>query len=435
MRRLIPVAILAAAALAALFAPRGESARAEDVLSAILADAVTAGGEMRGDICWLEDFGLGIRLPAAPPATSAPRLLAGRAANARANLPGAWLYRADAAGQAALREALLAKGARAEGAAVLKFTPRNAAEVSGQSAFFDLGNGTAALLTTFAHAGGEFALMLQPAGRNTLEILREDLLSGMILLPAGATGAFPLLMEGRYACALPGWSRAGERLFRPANSHSLGLRFFSIGGGEFTDLAALQLAIEERLQNAGFRRSDGQRDRIAGADAFLGEYFGGSEGFVQRIWFASLEGGYLVALMQGPEAARTELADAARAMAKTITRVDLAMPLPGGGADFAQARAMRALAWQEGRAVRWGALFDNAGGGPALWRQPGVAWSARLLRDGREVAVQAGSADSSRELNPLAVNLSLELPDGVVGPVDVVLRVGGQGASTRITVR
>jgi hypothetical protein len=330
---------------------------------------------------------------------------------------------------------MLSKGARAEAPAAFKFTPRNAAEIPGQSAFFDLGNGTAALLTTFAHAGGEFALMLQPAGRSTLEIMREELLSGMILLPAAAPGAFPLLMDGRYACALPGWSRAGQRLFKPANGHSLGLRFFSISGGEFADLAALQLAIEERLQNAGYRRSDGQRDKIAGAEAFLGEYFGGSEGFVQRIWFAGLEGGYLVALMQGPAAARTELADAARAMAKTITRVDLSLPPAGGGADFAQVRTMRALAWQEGRAVRWGALFDDAGGGPALWRQRGVAWSARLLRDGREVAVQAGSADSSRELNPLAGTLALELPDGVVGPVDVILRAGGQSASARITVR
>lgn len=430
--------LTAAAAALALLASRSLSIRAEDVVAKALLDSAPAAAEMRGEVSWLEDYGIGIKLTPVPLVSDEyPRLLAGEAP-ASATVSAA-LYDCGPGGSAALLERLQSRGAKAQGSILIDFTPRASAQkLQGRSTALQLEGNRSGLLVDFTNAGRSLALLLKTDGSSALLGPRRDqLLREMTVLSgAGAPSVSPLLLDGRYACALPHWRRSGERFHFAAGDGWLGLRVFSVALAEHTDLAALQLDLEARLEKAGFRRSAGRRPRVAGTEGFLGEYFGG-DGFVQRILYAKLEGGYLVALMQGPEVAREDLARESETLANGIVRVDLAPPTDSYAAFFGRVRAVRCLAWQDGRRVLWGALFDDGRQQPVTWRQEGIEWQIQLTQGGQVIEDRAGVAASSRDLNPLVdvAARAVTLRNDARGEMELLLRVGSERTTTRITLR
>ena len=427
MRRLAFSFVLAAAALSPQARPA--EVRAEDVLALALR-AASAQAPLAPGYCWLEEYAIGIRLVPVPAHAEAfPRLLAAGAPGGGVRVS---LYQLGPGGGAELLDQLKAGDDLA--VARFEFTPRKGPiPIGARATWMSLGGGDEALLVEWAVQGLVVAVLFRGQDRDAIQRRRDEVLGDLVMLEGGGAGLAPLLLDGRYACVLPGWTRNGTRFFCRTQGHWLGLRFFHLAPGAFPSQAALQFELEDRLQRAGFRRSDGQSAKLADADAFLGEYFGGADGFVQRIWYAGLRGGYLVALMQAPESAREDLAAASRALATSFARIDLDSP-PAAMPGFSQGRALRCAAWQDGARLHWGALFDDARGGPVLWRQPGVEWSLRVVHAGREIAALSGRAASSRDLNPLAGTIPVELPDGLGGALDVALRVGGLDARTRVTL-
>lgn len=431
-------ALVAVCAAALLLVPRPQAARAEDLLAEVLAKSAPASAEMRGETCWLEGYGIGIKLTPVPLVSDDyPRLLAGEAPGSATVTAG--LYDCGTSGAKLLLGQLEARGAKAQGSIEYAFTPRMmGAEIKGRSTALQLDANTAGMLVEWTSAGRNFALLLQTGGANALLAPRRDQLAReMIHLPGvSEPSACPLLLDGHYACVLPGWQRSGQRFHHAVGDKWLGLRTFSVSATEFADLATLQQEIEGRLDRAGFKRSSGSRPRVAGTDGFLGEYFGG-DGFVQRILYAKLDGGYLVALMQGPEALRDQVSQFAEVLARTIVRVDLAPPTDPFGAFFGRVRAVRCLAWQDGSRVLWGALFDDGRQQPVTWRQEGLEWQIQLTQGGQVLEDRGGTVNSSKDLNPLidAESRAITMRKPVTGDVELVLRVGGEKTTARITLR
>lgn len=440
MRRFaLAIAVLASACAAALLlVPRPAPARAEDVLAQMLAEVAPASAEMRGEFCWLEDYGIGIKLTPVPVVSEEfPRLLAGEPAGTSAVSVG--LYDCGPRGAQALLDSLAARGAKTQGSMEYNFQPRSSAgEVKGRSTAIQVSPSVSGMLLEFAHAGRTMALLLQTDGASALLGPRRDQLVREMTALSAATepSVSPLMLDGRYACALAHWQRSGQRLHRKVVGGWLGLRLFAVSLSEFPDLGALQLELEARLDKAGFRRSAGKRPRVAGTEGFLGEYFGG-DGFVQRILFAKLEGAYLVALMQGPEVAREDLARESEVLANGIARVDFSPPADAFGAFFGRVRAVRCLAWQDGRRVLWGALFDDGRQQPVTWRQEGIEWQIQLTQGGMVIEDRAGTVASSRDLNPLvdAAARALILRNPLTGDVELLLRVGSEKTTARLTLR
>lgn len=441
MRRVFAAAAFVVVALAATWAllPATRHLDASEVLhSALDASTLAAPGQLQGDLCWLEDYGIGIKLTPAPlVADNFPRLLAGDA-------PGsapvtASLFECGPGGARLLLNLLEARGAKPQGTVDYPILPRVLGrELPARSTALVLAGGASALVVEWKQQDRCFALQLQ-SDSSSAQLLnrREQLLRDMIVLPGTETGSLcPLLVEGRYTCVLKGWSRSGQRFHKPVGATWLGMKLFQVSLAEFADISALQLDLESRLDKAGFRRSAGSRPRVAGADAFLGEYFG-SDGFVQRILYARLEGAFLVGLVQGPEAARAEVTAGAEQLANSIVRVDLAPPPEAWGAYFGRVRGIRCLAWQEGDRVLWGAFFDDGRQQPVPWRQEGIEWSIQLTQGSQVMEERAGVAASSREFNPLvdaeprAIRLRKPLP----GDAELLLTIGGQKTSVRITLK
>ncbi|MBE7491520.1 MAG: hypothetical protein HS108_07180 [Planctomycetes bacterium] len=417
--------------------PRPVPVRAEQLLEQWLADAATAQVEMRGDVCWLEDYGIGIRLTPVPVVSSDfPRLLAGEAAGSAAVTAG--LYDCGPEGARAVLAPLEAGGAKSQGSIEYVFSPRaHGGDIRGRSTALQLPQGQSGMLLEWSVAGRNFGLLLRTDGASALLGPRRDQLAREMIVLPGAAGVCPLLLDGRYACVLPGWRRAGNRFFADDGGRWLGLRVFTVALGDYADLAALQLELEGRLNRAGFMRSDGKRVTVAGENGFLAEYHVRGEGFVQRILYARLDGGYLVALLQAPYERREQLAAHAELLAQTIRRVDLAPPGDAFGAFFGRVRAVRCVAWQDGRRVLWGALFDDGRQQPVTWRQEGIEWQIQLTQGGMVVEDRGGVCSSSRELNPLvdSEQRALTMRAPVTGDVELILRVGTEKTTTRLTLR
>ncbi|MCC6465231.1 MAG: hypothetical protein IT463_07835 [Planctomycetes bacterium] len=429
--RLLATVLLLTVAVAAGLFTRGPATRAESVLARALGPAAAAVTTV-GEFTWLEEAGIGIKLPAAPASDGWPRLLAGEARG-----PAAALWELGPQGFAALQQRLEESGGRVAGSSDFTFMPRSGLrEVRGRSVSVALKDGRAVAVHWQAE-GRAFALVVSGGADTELLQRRDELLRESAVLPAvPVQGVAPLLFEGAYAFTLRDARRDGMRFVRETPQGRLALRMFQIKPGSFASLGDLQTDLEKRLERAGLRRSGGTRPTVAGQEGFAGEYFG-DDGTVQRILYAQLDSGYLVALFHGPDALRETLTQTADAFAQSVTPLHLASRQEGPQAHFGLVRAVRCLAWQDGERVLWGALFDDSRQQPVLWRQSGVRWEVQLTRGGQVIEHGAGEASSSRDLNPL-VNAStrgLAIPAGVQGPVEVVLDVGGQRTRTSLTLR
>lgn len=422
--------------VAMVMATRPDTARAEDILARVL---VTPGASNRvGAYTWLEDFGIAIKLSPAPLSAVAPRLLAGDAAPEAVVHAGFWECGDE--GVRALQSRLTASGASLESPSPMTFRPRGgSSDLAARSTRLTLKDGRRGMLVDFQHSGRNFALVLDAVtGQEVMaEQRRDEILRELVLLPgADRTGVAPLILDGRYACVLPQWRRDGERFYRETPDGWLGLRLFEVADTSYESAARLQLDLESRLEAAGFKRAGGSRPKVAGREAFIGEYFG-NDGFVQRICYAQLNGGYLVAMMQAPEAMREALATETDRFVSSIMPLDI-----GGGSDrfplfFGQVRELRVHAYQTGRSVYWGGLFNDGRQQPVLWREEGIKWRVQMTRRGELLYERAGEANSSRALNLLveAESRALPLAETISGPVEIMLETGSLRATTTIVIR
>ena len=104
---------------------------------------------------------------------------------------------------------------------------------------------------------------------------------------------------------------------------------------------------------------------------------------------------------------------------------------------FNNVRNIRCLAWQDGRRVRWGVLFDDSRNQPVLWRQEGIAWDMQMVHRGQVLKQRGGTINSSRALNPLVEPELRELPlaEDFEGDVELQLTVGGVRTKTTLTIK
>lgn len=432
----VAISITALAIAWMAMSPTGPSASAQDILARV---GATPGASNRvGQYTWLEDYGIAIKLAPAPLSANTPRLLAGDATPESVVHIGFWDCGPD--GVRALQQRLSDGGASLESPSPMTFRPRGGTgDISARSTRLTLKDGRRGMLVDFQHSGGNFALILDAVGGQEAlaEQRRDELLRDIVLLPGvERPGVSPLVFDGRYACVLPQWARDGDRFYREFAQGWLGLRLFEVADTSYESAARLQRDLETRLDAAGFRRSGGSRPQVAGREAFIGEYFG-NDGFVQRICYAQVNGGYLVAMMQGPENMRELLASETDRFVSSIVPLDI-----GGGSDrfplyFGQVRELRVQAYQSGRTILWGAVFNDGRQQPVLWREEGVKWRVQLIRQGDLVHERAGEANSSRALNLLveAEGRALPLGETIKGPVEVILEVGSQRATTTLVVR
>lgn len=391
-----------------------------------------------GAYTWLEDYGIGIKLAPAVRRADHPRLLAGDSPDAQPVSTGLWDLGPD--GTASIKRRLEAKGARFEAATGMDFSVRGQPGlVRGTWARIDLGSGRQAALLEFTVNERKLGLLFasEAGATGTLAGSRDALLRDTVILPGATEGSCsPLIMEGRYACVLPGWQRLGNRFYADVPGGWLGLRMFQVSESDHDSLDALLRSLEGDLTAANFRPAGGSRPMVAGVTAFLREYFR-NDGYVQRVLYAKLGGGYLVALVQAPEGARDQLATRTDEFIAGITELGIeggasAWPLP-----FGQVQNLRLVAWQDGQRILWGALFDDTRRGQVLWRQDSVFWHIKAVRNGQIVAERTGYANSSRALNPLvdAEERQIEFTGDWAGQLELELEVGGLRTRATVSVR
>ena len=435
MRRVLCVGLLVVAAIVVTGSRVGHVS-AEGVIARALDASILAGSTRLGDYTWLEDAGMAIQLPAAPRVDEAlPALLAARRLDDTRN---AALWEIGTGGFGGLQRKLEAEGARFSGSQASPFRPRGYPEdIAGQRSNVTLVGDRRAVVLDWRVSGRHFAIVVGDASNEAATRRLDELVREMVVVHGlEAGGVAPLMLQGRYACVMNGWQRDGERLRRRVPQGWLGARFFTVAGTDFESVGRLQFELESQLDGAGFRRSAGLKPMIAGAEGFVGEYFG-NDGFVQRIAYGRLDGGYLVVLMQGPEAARAMLGDQMDALVNSVRPTGLGAVSGPPPIYFNHVRSVRVLAWQDGRRVLWGVLFDDGRQQPVVWRQDNISWRAELTKGGQTQREKIGESNSSRALNPLvdADLRSLDLPEGANGEMEVTVEVNGIRASTRIQVK
>jgi hypothetical protein len=103
---------------------------------------------------------------------------------------------------------------------------------------------------------------------------------------------------------------------------------------------------------------------------------------------------------------------------------------------FGRVRNVNLIVWKDGPRIMWGALFDDSQQRPVLWRQEGVKWNISMRDAGQELRTARGSADSSRELNPLvgASERALNLPDNFKGELEFALTIKGNKATAQLKI-
>jgi hypothetical protein len=415
---------------------RPSRAGAADVLDRALGDSIAAQQRV-GGYTWIEDCGIAVKLAPAPASTTWPRLLAGDAPEGQGS---AALWELGDTGFRGLQQRLESGGATFEASTAFRFRPRAyPAEITGNWTRVTLAGGRAAGVVDFAANDRKFAFVFASAtGDERLLARRDTVLHETLIMPGAKAGsAAPLLLEGRYAAVLPGWQRVGDRFYAKVGGGWLGLRMFQVAETDFVSMAGLQTALEGDLLAAGFKPASGNPARVAETSGFLREYSRPDDPYVQRVLYANLAGGYLVALMQAPIALRDHLEAHMAQFVASIARVDLGgmsgVPAP----YFNEVRNVRCVAWQSGRQVIWGALFDDARHQPVAWRQDEVAWAITATREGEIVAQKSGATNSSRSLNPLvdADQRALAIPGDWTGPVELELKVGTQTARATVAMR
>jgi hypothetical protein len=409
---------------------------AEAVLGRLLADA-PATIQRAGGYVWLEEAGVGVRLHAAPAADGWPRLLAGDATTERRVRSA--LYELDPDAPGALRASLSAEGYRLDEPRGFQFRPR----VLGRELEANLYIGEhreerLAHVVEFQANGREFAVLVRGEGLDSGPVAgrREALLSSLVMVPGANAGSIsPLLIEGRYACALPGWRRSGERYFKATPDGRMALRFFTADHRDFPGADQLRLALEAELEKADYRRAAGVRPEVAGSLAYMHEYFR-DDGLIQLIMYVRLEGAYLVALFQAPAAMRDTLRAEVDAILASAREVGMLLQPPEFRLPFSVVRNIRALAWREGERIHWGALFDDTRQQPVVWREDGVAWEATLYQEGEPVNRREGTASSSRALNPLTSSdeRQFRVPAGSAD-LEVEITIGGIRSTARVLTR
>ncbi len=412
-------------------------AGAGDVLQRVL--HVAAGQQRVGAYTWLEDRGMAVKLAPAVPRQSWPRLLAGDAPDRGPVATGLWEL--GETGFRGLRETLEQQGAVFEASAAFRFAPRAYGEdVNASWTVVRLAGGRAGGVADFSVNDRKFAFVFAAEAGADARLLahRDAVLAETVMLPGAVAGAVcPLLVEGRFAFVLPGWRRVGERFYSTVAGSWLGLRIFQVSEVDFPSLGALRNELEAQLSNAGFRAAVGEPAAVPGGSGFVREYYRDDDGYVQRVLYAKLASVYLVALMQAPTAQRDQLQARAAQFIASITPVEIGgqpvVHLP----YFTEVRHVRCVAWQSGRQLVWGALFDDVRHAAVTWRQDDVEWHVAALRDGEVIAEKSGVTNSSRTLNPLvnADGRALALNGDWTGTLEVELKVGTHTARATVNVR
>jgi hypothetical protein len=422
---LITLAVAATLALCALLAPApAVSAGAEDALRALAAQSgvVTRVGAQY----WYENEGFASRLAPAPLVPEKGLCMLG--SETPPNRPASSLWRLDERGVEPLRVKLKANVQRERDYAN---NTNNGIRVEGKSHEMTLENGARGLLTAFALGVRSLALVVTSPGGASEDLYdwRDDLMADLwpVILPENGL-LVPLLMDGRYACRLPEFARNGLRFHKRAPRGYISARVFVIAGKEFASRDLLQIELEERLKRQGLKRSGGVTLPVAGTEAYCGEYF--TPGSIERILFAQLGEDYLVALFHGHESSRDTLRRDAEWFAASITPTGLTVR--GGEKPWrtiAEISRMEIMAWQEGQALLWGALFDKP------WRESGVRFEAKLTQNGKVLAQASGEAQSSVDFNPLPSPRRLNLPSDAAGEALFEAKVGGLSESMRVHLR
>jgi hypothetical protein len=369
-----------------------------------------------GDIHWWQELALGASLPPVSPREGLPRLIAG---NSQARLY--WAGGSEDAAEQWLRS---------RGWTLTESRELPYAGVLGQAAV--------AMVHQLTREDERRVAGVVTFGPRVFAVLGEDesvvqsTLGGLAWREGVPEGAIaPLLPDGRHVGVLKDWRGAGTRFTLPA--HDLHLRLFHLEGAAATGLEELPALLEVRLEQRGYRRIGGAPPVVAGRSAILRVYSRDLER-LQHVLYARHDGGYLVAVLEGPWQERERMTAEAEAFAASIEPLEVAVPQPSPG--FAQARNLRVVAWLTGDFVQWGVLFDDAAGRAVFWRQPDVTWRATLTRHGDAIAERTGTVGASAELNPLrdAPARALPLTEGAAGEFELAVEVGGARAAARILV-
>jgi hypothetical protein len=435
-RALTSAAALACVALAAglLMLSTPSRPSAEAVLDRMLAGA-PATIQRAGGYVWLEEAGIGVQLHAAPASTGYPRLLAGDHTGRVRQA----LYELDPESPGALRTALADEGYRFEPPRSFQFRPRVfGSELEANLHIAEHRDERLAHVVEFEANGRRFAVLVRGEGAESGPVAgrRDTLLSNLVLLPGAAAGSMsPLLIEGRYACALRGWGRSGERYFKAVEDEWMALRFFTADHRDYLGADQLRLALEAELERADYRRAAGERPEIAGSLGYMHEYFR-DDGLIQRIVYVRLEGAYLVAMFQAPAALRDTLRTEVDTVLASMRPVGMRLQAPEFRLPYSVVRNIRALAWREGERIHWGALFDDTRQQPVVWREEGIEWEATLYQDGVPVNSRSGRASSSRALNPLTSDdaRQFSVPVGSAD-LEVEITIGGVRSTARVLTR
>jgi hypothetical protein len=418
--------------LAVMGPPRAD---AGDIVARAL-DASTESASELGSYTWVEECGLAVPIPAAPGKRDGfPHLLAGKRLD---DTRSTALWELGPKGITSLQKQLEADGARFEVSENWPFRPRRhsqdvAAHRTGLT-FKDLRKG---VVLDWITSGRSYALVLTDTSWELAQRRLDELLRELVQLEGVEQDCIaPLVFQGRYAYILKGWSRDGERMRRHTPLGWLSLRVFQVPLTDFENIGRLQFELEAKLDAAGFKRSAGLKPTIAGSEGFVGEYFG-NDGFVQRVAYAKLDNGYAVALMQAPESLRTTLSDDMDAFTRSLQATGIGGESGAAPLFFSRVRNIRCLAWQDGRRILWGALFDDSRQQPVIWRQDDVTWNIQMTKASQMVREREGTANTSRALNPLvdAELRALDLPENITGDIELQLTVGGERTTTRLTIR
>ncbi|MCA8913797.1 MAG: hypothetical protein KDB90_00195 [Planctomycetes bacterium] len=430
------VFLLEAVIITAVVMHSPQQVNASDIVTRALDASMDGMAVAVGDYTWVEDGGVGVRLPPAPLTEGAyPRLLAAKWVDATRSSA---LWELGPQGFTSLQHKLEADGATFSGSENYPWRPRGyPVELVAHRTPVAFTSGRRGLIVDWSATERSFAIVVVDSTADQASRRADDLLREVTQIKGvGPDAIAPLFFQGRYTAVLDGWKREDSRVRKRVQNAWLSLRVFQVPVTEFENAGRLQFELENKLDAAGFKRSAGLKPSIAGVEGFVGEYYG-NDGFVQRIAYVRLDGGYLVALMQGPESLRGAVGEEMDAFTRTLQQTGISGPTGPGVLYFNRVGKVRCLAWQDGRRVLWGAFFDDGRQQPALWRQEGVGWNIQLTQGGQMIREREGEANTSRALNPLVDPelRALDLPEGFTGDVELALKIGSERATTRITIR